>query len=194
MRTSLIIGSRVSMALLSLGCAFVLGACGSAGVETETGDNGDVERVGASQEALSSGWTAWTSEEYPPISCDNGSVMTAFQCSGNNCDNIRAYCEPTGFVGIDHGWQPYFSEEGSGSSFCPGSTFINGIACNGQYCDSMSVHCTELSGSIATNYHWTGWFSEEGTGTLTFPSGYMAQGAACSGSFCDNLSFYIAKR
>lgn len=70
------------MAFVALSGAFLFGAC-AAGVDTEeTADEAadeaaDMgEQVESTEQEIVSGWTPYTSEEYPPIVCDGGSPST----------------------------------------------------------------------------------------------------------------------
>jgi hypothetical protein len=173
--------------------------CGSATGDTAESNNHETEAVsnediGTAEQAITNGWTPYTSEEYAPIGCDSGSLMNRVQCSGSYCDNIRAYCVPTGgSLGISE-WTPYFSEEGTNKQTCPVGYWVTGLDCLGEYCDSVSLECTQINGISAKDCHWTGSVSEENGGTLNFGSNYYMRGAECSGSFCDNLRFYICQK
>lgn len=193
MHTSLMLGSRFSMALATLGCAFLLGACYS-GAEDEDGSDDAPELIETAQDALILGWTAWTSEEYAPITCDNGSLISQVHFSGSYSDNVRAYCKPTGASVKSVAWQPYFSEEGSGTYLCPGGSWVSGISCDGSHCDNISLQCTYLNDSTASWCGWSPWMSEENGGLLQFPARFYAQGAQCSGRFCDEMRFWICEK
>src|SRR5690242_8019911 len=83
----------------------ILGACelDGRGMDPEDAD------LASTEQAVYSGWTPFTSDEYPPITCDGVSLMSAVQCTGRYCDNIRAYCTPsTGVRGSSY-WTSYFS-------------------------------------------------------------------------------------
>jgi hypothetical protein len=45
-----------------------------------------------------SGWTASTSEEFAPIGCGAGSLISSMRCSVSNCDNVAAFCSPASAV------------------------------------------------------------------------------------------------
>lgn len=197
MHSSLVIGSGTSMAFLLMGSIFMLGGCGPAGTETDgeldLGDEEAEEDIASTEQALYSGWTAYVSEEYAPIGCDSGSLMSAVQCTGAYCDNTRAYCQPTNSVLGGSYWTSYFSEESTNYRVCAGGYFVTGMACKGAYCDNLSLQCSYVSNHSATNCYWTGWVSEEGGGTLSFGNGYYIQGAQCSGAYCDNKRFYVCQ-
>lgn len=139
------------------------------------------------------GWTPWTSEEYPPVGCDPGSLVGEFGCSGGWCDNVRLDCVPTGQSAGGSSWTSYFSEEGTNYRQCAEGAWMTGIACKGGWCDDVAIQCTSYPNITAKDCYWTGWISEEGGGTLTFGPGFYARGALCGGSRCDNMRFLICR-
>ena len=184
---SLFAVTLAGVALAGLGCA----------VETtpdDETDESDGAQIGAARQAISQGWTNWTSEEYPPIGCDSGSGMTDFQCRGSYCDDIRAYCGSTGGTVGSSYWTSPFSEEGSAKAVCSSGYWVTGMSCTGRYCDNVALQCTALGGISEKNCYWTGWVSEENGGTLSFGTGYFMRGARCSGRYCDNMSFLVCQR
>jgi hypothetical protein len=193
--TTLRLGLLVGAASLAFGCGAPdpssqeSAANGSTSAETqEKGAD-----ISSTQQAVYSGWTPYTSEEYPPIVCDSGAGMNSVQCSGSNCDNTRAYCQPTGgSVGGSY-WTGYFSEESTNYRYCNAGYWMTGLSCNGSYCDNNALQCTYIYGITATNCYWTGWVSEEGGGTLSFGHHYYARGMQCSGGHCDNKRFYVCQ-
>src|SRR6185503_20152266 len=198
MHTSLKMGSRSAMIFLAFGGALLLGACTvdtpeTSTPETEARAQGDVEHVASTEQAIYSGWTPWTSEEYPPISCDSASLMSAFQCSGSYCDNIRAYCQPTGGTLGGSYWTSYFSEEGTNFRYCSPGYWVTGVSCAGAYCDNISLQCSYIGNKTPVHCYWTGWISEENGGYLSFGSGNYMRGVQCSGAYCDNKSFYVCQ-
>jgi hypothetical protein len=161
----------------------------------------EAERAGVDDErharpaavATQSGWTPWVSEENPPVSCDPGSLVNQFGCSGSNCDNNRLFCAPTGAAAVGAYWTAYFSEEGDNSRLCADGSWMSGLACRGSYCDNISLLCTGYPALSPKDCFWTGWISEEGGGTLSFGPSYYARGAQCQGSYCDNKRFYVCR-
>lgn len=147
---------------------------------------------------FSTGWSAWTTDGLPPVSCDVGYAISGFQCSGGHCDNMRIYCSLMNSGSSSVGWTSYFSEENSPSSSGDCGWFVQkwmtGLACKGDECDDMSVQCTMfpyLSAGhtcITTNY-----FSEEGGGTMMLPAGYFAKEMWANGSRSDKLRVYACK-
>jgi hypothetical protein len=191
MRSSLTMKTRYPMALMALGGAFALGACTVPAPDEAIND--EEENVASAAQAIYSGWTPYTSEEYPPIACDSASLMGSIQCTGGYCDNIRAYCQPTsGSLGGSY-WTSYFSEEGTNYRYCNPGYWVTGLACTGHYCDNISLQCSYVGNVSARNCYWTGWVSEENGGYLSFGSGYYARGAQCSGGYCDNMRFYVCQ-
>ncbi|WNG48319.1 hypothetical protein F0U60_32460 [Archangium minus] len=186
------IKSSQLVAMLMIGSTFVLGGCGVGAAEDET-DGEETTSLATTQQAIYSGWTPYTSEEYAPISCDGGSLISAVQCSGSNCDNIRIYCQPAGGVRGNSYWTTYFSEEGTNYRYCNYGAWVTGIACSGSYCDNISLQCSYMSNFSEKNCYWTGWMSEENGGYLGFGSGYYAVGVQCGGGNCDNKRYYVCQ-
>lgn len=145
--------------------------------------------------ATFTGWTPYTSEETPPISCEGSSLAGQFGCSGDYCDNVRLYCTPTPHLGESSYWTDYFSEERDNGNYryCSPSHWLIGVACTGSYCDNLSLQCRYFPTATAGDCFWTGWVSEEGGGTLQLPAGYYLRGMQCSGDYCDNKRFYACK-
>jgi hypothetical protein len=168
----------------------ILGACDLDAQGLETEDVG----LESTEQAVYSGWTPYTSDEYPPISCDGVSLMSSMQCTGRYCDNIRAYCAPSSGVRGGSYWTTYFSEEATNWRTCNPGAWVTGLSCTGDYCDNVSLQCTYISNITARGCYWTGSVSEEGGGYLNFGSGYYARGAMCNGSYCDNMRFYVCQR
>jgi|GEM_PF-2662201 len=83
-------------------------------------------------------------------------------------------------------WRPYFSEENNGETVCAGG--IDGLRCNGGYCDNISLACK--AGAIgAAAGGWSPWFSEERPNNIfRCQRGTVATGMRCDGGNCDNLS------
>jgi hypothetical protein len=189
---------------LVLSSIFGLAGCVMEPIDGEAGDEADgladearvdgpqedeEESVASVEQAVYAGWTNYTSEEYPPVSCDAGSVVGAAQCSGWYCDNIRLSCQPSNKGVGPTTWTSYFSEEGTNHRFCPWNAWLSGIACNGWYCDNIALQCTVLS-ATPYNCFWTGWMSEEYGGQVSLPMGYAARGVQCDGPYCDNKRYY----
>jgi hypothetical protein len=197
MRTTLNIGLRSAATTLAFFGMFLFSGCvvDATDLDESAAEDGVVEgeSIESTEQAIYSGWTAFTSEEYPPISCDSASLMSTVQCTGGYCDNIRAYCQPTrGSLGSAY-WTSYFSEESTNYRLCASGYWVTGLACKGGWCDNTSLQCSYIGNITPINCYWTGWVSEENGGTLSFGTGYFARGAQCSGSNCDNRRFYVCQ-
>ena len=151
-------------------------------------------------------WTWSTSDGDPPLTCQQGDLVSAFHCSGKYCDDVYLDCADTNYNVVYRNWQKYISEENTGivqntggtvlrrnnyMQLCPAG-FITGVSCTGKYCDNISFECSKINGYGRSNCFWTGWLSEE-SGTMWFPYGYYAAGMQCSGSHCDNKRFYACQ-
>jgi len=179
--------------LFALACfapfTVALGGCtAQADLEAES-----TEETASTEDALVSGWTSYISEETPPLSCDQSSLISSVQISGSYADNIRAFCQPTRAARADSYWTPRFSEEGTNYQFCNAGYWATGLSCSGRYCDNVSIQCSRMTNVTPQNCYWSGWVSEEGSGRLNFGSGYYARGAQCSGRYCDNMRFYVCQ-
>jgi hypothetical protein len=138
-------------------------------------------------------WTSVTSEEYPPIGCQPGDLISAVSCAGSYCDNLKLHCAETNYAPASRTWSPFISEEGPNTQICPSLEFMTGLACQGGHCDKIAMECALMYGhGRSADCYWTAWISEEG-GTLSFPSNHYAVGVACSGSYCDNVRFYVCR-
>jgi hypothetical protein len=137
-------------------------------------------------------WTGYTSEEYPPVRCHQGGIMSGVACDGRYCDNMALLCSQTYYPYALRFWGPFISEEAPHSYVCPSNGFITALDCNGRYCDNLAVECTALVNRGRKACYWTAAISEEGA-ELIFPAGYYAAGLKCTGSYCDNVAFYVCQ-
>lgn len=180
------------MAATLVGSTFMLGGCGVDTAEEASGGE-DTASIATTKQAIYSGWTPYTSEEYAPISCDGGSLVSAVQCRGAYCDDITFHCQPAGGVRGYSYWTSYFSEEGTNYRTCASGYWVTGLACSGSYCDNISLQCSYMSNLSPKNCYWTGWMSEENGGYLGFGSGYYVVGVECSGDYCDNKRYHVCQ-
>lgn len=134
------------------------------------------------------GWTGYTSEEFPPVTCSNRYYAKGFECNGGYCDNIRMDCQYSGVSHGDSSWTSWFSEEGTDYRHCPWGEFVTGLMCSGSNCDNISLECTEAIGKGFSNCKWSSWYSEE-DGPFHTPSGYYVKGMQCDGRFCDDKRY-----
>jgi len=193
-RTTRSIGLFFCTTLLAVGCGAPDPSHGESAGDTGGGaDEGKGADIASTQEAVYSGWTAYTSEEYAPIICDSGGLVNAAQCSGSNCDNTRFLCQPSGGSAGGVYWTSYFSEESTNYRYCNPGYWVTGLACNGSYCDNNALQCQYIYGISPINCYWTGWVSEEGGGLLSFGYHYYARGMQCNGGHCDNKRFYVCQ-
>jgi hypothetical protein len=141
------------------------------------------------EQAVLSGWTPFTSEEYPPIVCDGQSLPREVNITGPYADNIRWYCQQDSrIVRGDSYWTSYFSEEYRGMMYCNNGYWVTGLACQGRYCDNLSLQCTRILNSYPTLVTGTVAVSEE-QGWLSFLGGKYPLGVTCLGPYCDELRF-----
>lgn len=146
--------------------------------------------------ATYTGWTPYTSEEFPPVGCDPGSRVTGVGCQGSNCDNIRLHCATGGGTVYSTWWTTYFSEEGDNYRDCGLYAHVTGVACSGSKCDNIALQCARTMPWNAwppkspPKCQWTGWMSEEYGGTLWLTGGKV-RGVQCSGGYCDNKRYLM---
>ena len=182
--------------VLLVGSTLLFGGCGVEAPETseEAAVIEEAVELGSTEQAVITGWTAYTSEEYPPVVCDDSSLPKSVQCTRSYCDNMRIECQPTVGVRGTSYWSAYFTDGSSNSTrYCNSGSWMTGIACKGSNCDDVSIQCTYMSNVSPKNCIWTGWMSEEGGGYMYFPMGYYPTGAACRGEYCDELRYYICQ-
>jgi hypothetical protein len=137
-------------------------------------------------------WTGYTSEEYPPVRCHQGGIMSGVACTGRYCDNMALLCSQTYYSYALRFWSPFISEEAPHSYICPSGGFLTALACSGRYCDNIAVECAPLVNRGRIACYWTESISEE-EGELIFPAGYYAAGVSCTGRYCDNVAFYVCR-
>lgn len=135
-------------------------------------------------------WGAWVSEETPPTSCDAGMLVTGVDCDGAYCDEVQLRCQSKTTNDSARTWTDWFSEEGgpSGSTkYCANGWYVSGIACDGYWCDRVSLECTNIG--ISHNCYWTGWFGSNDPWFQT-NDGDVVAGVQCGGPYCDQMRFY----
>jgi hypothetical protein len=151
----------------------------------------DIGDPGSDVEGLRT-WTAYTSEEWPPLECPNGQAVQGIDCTGSYCDNVALYCAHTGRNSGASTWLPYFSEEGSGTAdegHCVSADmWLTGINCKGSYCDDLTMRCTQMLGSWTGTCWWSGWYSEEEAPFYASGSTFI-KGIECDGDYCDNKRY-----
>lgn len=153
-------------------------------VATDTASLSEGVEVGLMAWTGGATWTSFTSDNLPPVTCPVGSLVTGFDCSGSNCDDVRLKCQPqTGHTLTSRSWTSYFSEEATNFRRCTG--FMTGLAATGSYSDNLSMECTTSSRS-ARNCVWSAWFSEEDP-NFEAPTGTFVRALQCSGGSCDNM-------
>lgn len=91
------------------------------------------------------------SEEDPPTTCARGSVVSTFTCTGRFCDNITITCRPVAAPVANTFWTNWVESGGNTTASCiagdgTGSAYMSGIACRGDFCDDISLHCTRFVG------------------------------------------------
>ena len=85
-------------------------------------------------------------------------------------------------------WTPTFSEE-AGIGHCRYGYVMTGVACTGDHCDKLSLHCTQVGDTKGVK--WSDWFSEEHDGERN--DDYHVIAIRCKGRYCDKKSLQFAK-
>ena len=163
-------------------------------------------------------FTKVTTDGKEPATCGEVGILSrvlvnSFNCIGGRCDNVQLGCthhsrslEDDRLVEAE--WTQFFSEESrdngnpngprNGRFYCPSNHFMTGIACDGAFCDNLSMQCTKVEGRtvVPNSCEWTRTFLSEEQGGLFIgtATGYTNQyirGIDCDGSFCDNKRFYV---
>lgn len=181
--------SSLTMALMS-GALLALTAC-EAEPEDATRDESALDEPDDEEGEALRVWSGYTSEEFPPLMCNNGQLVRGFDCQGRYCDNVSIDCYASGAAYGSSSWTSFFSEEGSGTAderICAWGEFVTGIACNGRYCDNLSLLCTEAIGRGIADCQWSGWYSEE-SGPFQALAGRYIVGVECNGSYCDDKRY-----
>ncbi len=178
-----------------LGLVLHVGAAGcgmSPGEEAPAGEGAE-----ALEQLQSPLWTAYTSEESPPVNCLGSRLVAGVACTGRFCDNVAIDCvSVSGFTFYDHSTTPFFSEEGAHEGVCSGNEWMTGIQCHGDFCDNISIRCTETN-RAPTQCAWTSdTYSEENSPFQVASigrAGYFIRGIRCFGSNCDNKQFLTCR-
>lgn len=118
-------------------------------------------------------WTKFTSSKDATyngapetVHCPRGMFVVQMQCRGWTCKDIRLGCARLrwGFKASykltnyekTHGGKdklnPTFSDEGSGMGLCPDGEYMDGIGCDGWWCDNVRLYCTTIKIRIEKEY------------------------------------------
>jgi hypothetical protein len=150
----------------------------------------DADSLDETTQAVLSGWTPFTSEEYPPVVCDGQSLPSRVHVTGPYADNIQLYCQQdTRIQRTDSYWTPYFSEEYRSMMYCQPHYWVTGLACQGRYCDNVALQCSQILYSRPSLVSGTLFVSEEQGGSLDFYPNKYPIAMQCDGPYCDNLRF-----
>lgn len=125
--------------------------------------------------------------------CPSGYGLRGLRCSGEFCDNKDLLCCPY----LEGGPDPTAKEVAARviSEEFPNvfqtKNFVNGLACNGAYCDNIMPYAFKSSRLVNTRQcDWTPWSSEQPGQWLDCPSGHLSSGIRCQGGYCGEVSVY----
>ncbi|NMO17843.1 hypothetical protein HPC49_29175 [Pyxidicoccus fallax] len=182
--------SFLSAAVLGLSLFVSVVGCGE---EPSAGEESDF--LGQSESPL---WTAFTSEESPPVSCIGARLVAGVACTGRFCDNVAIDCVALSGLVLrsSSSSTPFFSEEGTHEGVCSGNEWMVGLQCHGDFCDNISLRCQDTNMRPVDCMWTTNQMSEENSpfqvGSIGRP-GFFIRGMRCFGSNCDNKTFNICR-
>lgn len=70
---------------------------------------------------------------------------------------------------------------------CPVNLAMNGLGCNGSFCDNVRIHCRAVPALSTETHRWTAYFSDENASFEGCTSNEFATGLQCRGQFCDEI-------
>lgn len=181
--------SLVSRTLFAASFLFLVGSSGCVAEQADDGSDQEIMSDDLGAEPMA--WTGVTSDEYLPVMCVSGRLVGGVECSGSYCDNVRIDCLPPLQSGLTFGsssWTGWFSEEGTNYRTCGATQWMTGFQCDDDYCDNVSIQCTEVPGASAQGCSWSAYYSEENGAYHALP-GRFVRGVRCRGSFCDQMSY-----
>ena len=142
--------------------------------------------------------THWFSEEKAEsgeneAQCNGG--ISAIECDGGNCDNMRLTCKGQSLIFndvTDHSLVTISEERPNNSYTCPQGQLIRKISCDGGNCDNVGLQCAPVNADYKVQgCAWSGkTFSEEDGRQGGNLNGKLLAGLECSGNYCDNKKAY----
>ncbi len=198
---------RICLAVMMAGCV------GFIGCAVEPGSEGEVDAEAVDFEApgfetatvyaagtidpVSGGkYTAFTSEEYPPVYCPSGQAAIGAHCDGSFCDNYQLICKPLAASSSATGdayWTEWF-EVNTAAQFCGDKYYVVGVECQGGNCDNIRLRCKNFGRrgqDCKTFDEQSSWHSEETYSTpFRTDGGRFITGAKCNGRHCDNKKYW----
>ncbi|MET0402019.1 MAG: RICIN domain-containing protein [Cystobacter sp.] len=139
-------------------------------------------------------WTQWTSDGQTAITGEAAFLTHGLRCWGRYCDDVSLLQVESGYTPTKSWWTDAFSEEGNNERVCADNGFVTGLGCSGDYCDSITLRCSQLNnGGVRSNCYWTEGVSEEGGGTFVAPESTYIAGMRCSGRYCDSKQLYLCQ-
>lgn len=118
-------------------------------------------------------WTKFTSDKdavyngaEETVHCPRGMFVIQMQCRGWTCQDIRLGCgrlrwefkasyKLTNYEQTHGGkdnLNPTFSDEGTGVGLCPDGEYMDGIGCEGWWCDNVRLYCTTIMIRVEKSY------------------------------------------
>ena len=137
------------------------------------------------------------SEEMPNRRrCPSGYALRGLRCSGDFCDNKDLLCCPYLEGAPDPAAKEVtarvISEEFP--NVYQSKRFLNGLACNGQYCDNIMPYAFKSPRLVNTRKcDWTPWSSELPGQWLDCPAGQLISGIRCQSGYCGEVSVFCCE-
>ena len=125
--------------------------------------------------------------------CPSGYALRALRCSGEWCDNKDLLCCP--YLGGEP--DPAAKEIASRliseefPSVLQSKHFLNGLACNGPYCDNVLPY--QFKSARLKNdkkCEWSPWSTDQPDAWLDCGAGRLMSGIRCQSDYCGNVGVY----
>ena len=125
--------------------------------------------------------------------CPSGYALRALRCSGEHCDNKDLLCCP--YLGGEP--DPDTKEIASRliseefPSVLQSKHFLNGLACNGPYCDNIMPYQFRSARLKNTkSCEWSPWSTEQPDAWIDCGDGRLISGVRCQSDYCGNVGVF----
>ncbi len=125
--------------------------------------------------------------------CPSGYALRGLRCNGDHCDNKDLRCCPY----LDGEPDPTAKEIASRviseefPNILQSKRFLNGLACNGPYCDNLLPYQFKSSRLVnAGKCEWSPWSGEQPDAWLDCGTERLISGIRCRSDYCGNIGIY----
>jgi hypothetical protein len=125
--------------------------------------------------------------------CPSGYALRGLRCNGDHCDNKDLLCCPY----LEGESDPSAKEMASRliseefPNVLQSKRFLNGLACNGPYCDNILPYQFKSSRLANTREcEWSPWSTERPDEWLDCGAGRLISGIRCRADYCGNVGVY----